>query len=398
MKINIIRGQNQIGGSIIEISTGKTKIVFDVGINLDESDKIEIPKIDGLFCGKKKYDAVFISHYHSDHIGLLDYIVEEIPIYIGERAYKIIKAANEYRGIQCRFTPQFICEDRSIQIKDIKITPVLCDHSAFDSYMFIIEADDKKILYTGDFRANGRLNYDNLLSKIPVVDALIIEGTTLSRENDMQNIQEETLEDIAITALSKHSGPAFVMMSAMNIDRLITMSNIAKQTERVLLEDIYTAKIAEASEEAVLTSNDNIRVFMTGGDKQYQLLSEFDDIKIGKTAISKEKFLMCVRPSMKNYLTKLNEICSFEDGILFYGMWKGYLERDNMKKFVDFMKSKGVNLHILHTSGHADAMTVENLIKDVSPKAIIPVHTENAEWFSKFDDIEIIYDCKNYIV
>ena len=396
MKINIIRGQNQIGGSIIEISTDKTKIVFDVGVNLDESEEIKIPKIDGLFCGEKKYDAVFISHYHSDHIGLLDYIVEDIPIYMGERAYKIVKAANEYRGIQCRFSPQFICEDKAIQIKDIKITPVLCDHSAFDSYMFIIEADDKKILYTGDFRANGRLNYDNLLSKIPVVDTLIIEGTTLSREENIQNIEEETLENIALKVLSKHSGPAFVMMSAMNIDRLITMSNVAKQTDRLFLEDIYTAKIAKASEEIALTSNKNAKVFMTGGDKQYQMLSEFNDIKIGKTAIAKEKFLMCVRPSMKNYLSKLNEICSFEDGILFYGMWKGYLERDDMKEFVDFMKSKGVNLHILHTSGHADAMTVENLISDVSPKAIIPVHTENAEWFSKYKDIQIIFDCNNF--
>ena len=398
MIVNIIRGQNQIGGSIIEISTDKTKIVFDVGINLDESEEIEIPKIDGLFCGKKKYDAVFISHYHSDHIGLLDYIVEDIPIYMGERAYKIVKAANEYRGIQCRFSPQFICEDKAIQIKDIKITPVLCDHSAFDSYMLLVEADGKKLLYTGDFRANGRLDYDNLLPKIPVVDALIIEGTTLSRQEEMRNIQEETLEDIAVKAMLKLTGPAFVMMSAMNIDRLITMSNVAKQTDRLFLEDIYTAKIAKASMETVLTSNNNTRVFMTGGDKQYQMLSEFDDIKIGKNAIAKEKFLMCVRPSMKNYLSKLNEICSFENGILFYGMWKGYLEREDMKCFVDFMKSKGVKLHILHTSGHADVVTVENLIKDVAPKAIIPVHTENAEWFSKFNDMDIIYDCKCYVV
>ena len=398
MIVNIIRGQNQIGGSIIEISTDKTKIVFDVGMNLDESEEIEIPKIDGLFCGKKKYDAIFISHYHSDHIGLLDYVLDDIPIYMGERAYKIVKAANEYRGKQCGFSSEFLYENTPVCINDIKITPILCDHSAFDSYMLLVEADEKKLLYTGDFRSNGRLDYDNLLSKIPVVDALIIEGTTLSREIEMQNIEEETLEDIALRALSKSSGPAFVMMSAMNIDRLITMSNVAKQTDRLFLEDIYTAKIAKASEETTLISNRNTRVFMTGGDKQYQMLSEFDDIKIGKNAIAKEQFLMCVRPSLKNCLSTLNEICSFEDGVLFYGMWKGYLERDDMTDFVDFMKSKGVNLHILHTSGHADAMTIENLIEDVSPKAIIPVHTENAEWFSKYNDIQIILNCSNFML
>lgn len=100
-----------------------------------------------------------------------------------------------------------------------------------------------KILYTGDFRANGRLDYNNLLLKIPVVDALIIEGTTLSREDVVQNIEEETLEDIAVNALSKHSGPAFVMMSAMNIDRLITMSNVAKKPAGFFLKIFIPQKL-----------------------------------------------------------------------------------------------------------------------------------------------------------
>ena len=398
MKINIIRGQNQIGGSIIEISTDKTKIVFDAGINLDEGEKVEIPEIDGLFCGEKKYDAVFVSHYHSDHIGLLGYILKDIPVYMGEKAFEIVKAANDYKGKKCDFYPEFIYEDKPIFVNDVKITPFVCDHSAFDSYMFLIEWEGKKILYTGDFRANGRLDYKKLLLKIPVVDALIIEGTTLSREDVVHNIEEKTLEDIAVNALAKYDGPAFVMMSAMNIDRLVTMSNVAKKTDRIFLEDIYTAKIAKASRETTLIPDGNTRVFMTGGDKQYDMLSEFEDIKIGKNAISKKKFLMCVRPSMKNYLSKLNEICSFENGILFYGMWKGYLKRDDMKDFVDFMEAKGVKLHILHTSGHADAITVENLIEDVNPKAIIPVHTENADWFLRYNDIHIIFDCRNYEV
>lgn len=30
----------------------------------------------------------------------------------------------------------------------MKITPIRTDHSAFDSYMFLIEADGKRILHT----------------------------------------------------------------------------------------------------------------------------------------------------------------------------------------------------------------------------------------------------------
>ena len=389
MNIRIHRGQNQIGGSIIEVSTEQARVFLDIGIELDEDKEIEIPQIEGLFCGDKNCDAVFISHYHSDHIGLVDYLLPDIPIYMGDHAYNIMKAASDYRNNDVKFTPILMKNESSIQIKDIKITPILCDHSAFDSYMLLIENEGETTLYTGDFRANGRMDFNTLLEKVPRVDNLIIEGTTLSREDDVVNIEEEQLEDIAVEYLNKHTGPAFIMMSAMNIDRVITAKNIAKRTGRIFLEDIYTADITTS----IGMTTESTRVFMTGGDKQFEMSQKYSDVKIGKKEIAKKPFIMCVRSSMKNYLSKLNELISFDDGVLFYGMWKGYLERPQMKEFIDYMESKGVKTHILHTSGHADSQTIDKLIRDVKPKKIIPVHTENAKWFDAYKDISIVvYD------
>ena len=382
MKIHIHRGQNQIGGSIIEISSREARIFLDIGIELDEDKEIEVPQIDGLFCGKTNCDAVIISHYHSDHIGLADYLLSDIPVYMGNDAYKVMRAAYDYRDIDINFEPILIEDCKEFIIRDIKITPILCDHSAFDSYMLLIECDGEKTLYTGDFRANGRMDFDKLLERVPCVDNLIIEGTTLSREESVENIPEEKLEEIAVEYLKKHKGPVFMMMSAMNIDRVITAKNIAKRTDRVFLEDIYTADITTSID----MTTENTRIFMTGGDKQYEKLKKYSDIKIGKNEISKTPFIMSVRSSMKNYLLKLNELVSFENGVLFYGMWKGYLEKPQTKEFIEFMESKGVKVHILHTSGHADSNTIDKLIKDVKPKRIIPVHTENAEWFDKYKE------------
>lgn len=382
MKIKIHRGQNQIGGSIIEISTEEARVILDIGIELDENKKIEVPQIEGLFYGKSDCDAVIITHYHSDHIGLIDYLLPGIPVYMGNKAFKVMKAAYDYRNIDVTFNPLLMEDGISFQIKDITITPLSCDHSAFDSYMLLIEHNGEKTLYTGDFRANGRLDFSKLLDKVPCVDNLIIEGTTLSREEAVQNIEEEKLEEIAVSYLCKHKGPAFIMMSAMNIDRVITAKNIARKTNRVFLEDIYTADITTSIDMPA----DNTRVFMTGGDKQYEKLQKYSNVKIGKNEISKKPFLMCIRSSMKNYLAKLNELVSFEDGVLFYGMWKGYLEQPETKEFIEFMERKGVKMHILHTSGHADSITIDKLIEDVKPKCIYPVHTENAEWFDKYKE------------
>lgn len=388
MKIKIHRGQNQIGGSIIEISTDNTRIFLDIGIELEADKEIKVPQIEGLFCGEKNCDAVIISHYHSDHVGLVDYLLPEIPVFMGSDAYKVMKAAYDYRDIEVCFDPFLIEDSKEFIIKDIKITPFLCDHSAHGSYMLLIEADGESTLYTGDFRANGRMDFNKLLDKVPCIDNLIIEGTTLSRDGCVENIPEEKLEEIAVDYLKKYSGPVFIMLSAMNIDRVITAKNIAKRTGRVFLEDIYTADIASA----IGMSKENTRVFMTGGDKQYEKLQSYSDIKIGKNEIAKTPFVMCVRSSMQNYLSKLHELVSFEDGVLFYGMWKGYLERPETKAFINFMESKGIKTHILHTSGHADSVTIDKLIEDVKPKRIIPVHTENAEWFDRYKNIaKVVY-------
>ena len=38
MKINIFRGQNQIGGSIIEVASDTTRIILDAGSELEEKE------------------------------------------------------------------------------------------------------------------------------------------------------------------------------------------------------------------------------------------------------------------------------------------------------------------------------------------------------------------------
>lgn len=385
MNIIIHRGQNQIGGSIIEVSSGSTRIILDVGSNLEEIDDVFVPQVEGLFCGEPAYNAVFISHYHSDHLGLLSHLLPGIPIYMGKQAYNILCAAEAYKGREIKFSPIDYQSEETITIGELTVTPYKCDHSAFDSYMFVISDGQKKVLYSGDFRSNGWENFDELLEKIPKVDALIVEGTLLSRDTYQNNITEQQLEDIAVNALEKYMGPAFIMTSSMNVDRLKTAYNISQRTNRLFLEDIYTASILTAVGKNVPAPGaKGVKVFMVGGIDDHDALEPFKGSTIGRDAIAKSEFIMCIRPSMIRTLKKINENRSFEDGILFYSMWKGYQESEYTKKFLEYMESTGVKIHTLHTSGHADIETIDRLVEKVSPEMIIPVHTENPQWFEKY--------------
>lgn len=377
MNINIHRGQNQIGGNIIEISTEKTKIILDVGLELDDEKNKELPNLPGLF-DYKGYDAVFISHYHGDHLGLAYKMHKEIPIYMGEKSTRIIQASDEYKRIPSINPSGFLEHRKKIVIGDIIVTPFLCDHSAFDSYMLLCEADGESVLYTGDFRGNGRKPYDWLLSELPTkVDKLICEGTTLSREGYVA-VSEQALEEQATTLFRNHKGPVFVLQSSMNIDRIVTMYRAAKRSGRKFLEELYMADITSAIGGSIPNPNfDDVYAFITSPSR-YEGLQKYDH-RIGKDRISKTHFVMCVRGSMLRYLQSLSKEMAFNDGILVYSFWDGYKETDDMKQFLLGCQELGLKIVTLHTSGHADYDSIKRLVETVNPTELIPIHTEAAD-------------------
>jgi ribonuclease J len=72
------------------------------------------------------------------------------------------------------------------------IIPFFVDHSAYDSYAVLVEAEGKRLSSTGDFRAYGRKG--SLTEKLPPknVNVLLMEGTWAGRD-DQQFPTEDAL-------------------------------------------------------------------------------------------------------------------------------------------------------------------------------------------------------------
>ena len=142
----------------MEIATATTKILIDIGLPLDSKaseDNLNLynPSIEG------NIDAVFISHYHLDHYGLLPLLDESIPVYVSEGTKNIF-------GINAIFLHQKEMKNlnvikplNEIRIKDISIIPYTVDHSAYDAMAFLIEAEGKRILYSGDIRLHANFHF-----------------------------------------------------------------------------------------------------------------------------------------------------------------------------------------------------------------------------------------------
>lgn len=385
MRVRVIRGSNQIGGSVIEICSDKTRLILDVGSELGEWKPI-VPDVPGLFFGAPHYDAVLVSHYHSDHMGLIDKVVDAIPVYLGEKTAAVYQAQAAYKGAKVKRNVATFSSGNAFEVGDIRITPFLCDHSAFDSHMFLLEQGGERVLYTGDFRSNGRKSFKKLLACLPKVNTLIIEGTTLSGSHRVAQ-SESRLEDRMVEMMRERGGaPVFVNMASTNIDRIVTMFRAAKRTDRIFLEDTYTATIT-----SVLGGNipnpafPEVRCFLTRpSEKDYAILQQFPESKIGRNGISRNRFVMMVRPSMKGYLEKLAGEMDFNGGLLVYSLWEGYKKDERVVSFLESMQRRGLEIVSLHASGHADERSIDALIRKVDPSRIIPVHTENASWFERY--------------
>lgn len=378
MKIEIHRGQNQVGGNIVEIATQTTRILLDVGQELEE-DTPQRPAIEGLF-EDAAFDAVFITHYHLDHLGLAYDIDRRIPLYIGERSFRIVETMDRRMGRRSVDPAGFLENRKQISIGDITVTPFLCDHSAFDSYMLLCEADGERVLYTGDFRANGRKTFDRLLTYLPdKVDKLICEGTTLSRP-DFVPATERELEEQAVALFRGTSGPVFVLQATTNIDRIVTMYRAAKRSGRVFLQGLPMAAVTSAIGESIPNPTfSDVFVYKTAYEP-YEELAQYHN-RMGKARMENTPFVMCVRSSMLSYLKRLSETVDFTGGVLVYSMWSGYREKLQMQMFLDGCTALGIRIETLHTTGHADAATIRRLIEHTHPDEVLPIHTERAEWF-----------------
>lgn len=379
MQIIIHRGTHQIGGCITEIQSKKgTRIAIDIGENLPSINKEENKNInvEGLNTGEPGFDAVFITHYHGDHIGLYNKIYNDIPIYIGEHSKQIFKILQE-RLEKAELTSKKDLEKvdsfltykipQKIKVDDILVTPIEVDHSAFNAHMFLIECDGKKLLHTGDFRLHGQRGKSvikALKQYVGNVDVLICEGTTLSRNNE-ETITENELQKKA-EEIFKNNKYNFVMCSSTNIDRIAAIHKAALKENRLFVCDkyqkdilMYIDSIARSSlykfRKKVLSYNDNILPLM-----------------------QQKGFVMLVRD---NYISK-NVIQQFSDSTFIYSQWNGYLNEKftEYKHLQEFVPKKHI---YLHTSGHADYKAIKKVCVTVKPKMIIPIHSEKPEVFEK---------------
>lgn len=397
MEVRIIKGTNQIGGCITEIKEGNTKIIIDFGEDLDTTK--ESIELDGLTKNKSTYDAVFITHSHGDHIGLINRINENIPVYIEEKSLKIHNLTCDFcskERVNRKVNTFSLMNNEPIFINsDLKVTPFITDHSSYNSCMYLIESKDKKILHTGDFRNHGRKQYlfNKIIKQIGKVDLLITEGTTLSRSTGKYKTEIE-LEKEALEIMKEYD-QVLILQSSTNIDRTVSFIRAALKTNKKFVLDLFSYYLNKEIDFNVKVDNKKIFVripFIYKERKEQWFKDKYLNIETSSNHYP--NFVMEVKESMLIDIKSIYKRGAFKNACIIYSMWDGYKKQNSkLKRFLSEIEKMNITLKELHTSGHADLETMKYLNETVNPDNTIIIHTENTkEGINIFNNVITLND------
>ncbi len=414
MTVKIHRGTKEIGGICVELEAenGK-KLWIDLGLPLDNTN----PNTE--YANTQQPDALIISHSHQDHYGLMEKLDRKVPIYIGKVTLDLINASRLFLNTQpAQGNFQIISSWEEFTVENtFKVKPFLVDHSSPEAFAFLIEADGKKVFYSGDFRATGRKKklYESFIANPPKdIDLLLIEGTMVERNNHKYPTEDDVEQGI-YEVVKHQQNITFVASSAQNLDRFVSVFKACKRAQKQVIVDIYNAWVLEI----VKKKSPNLPTIEWDNIHAYKHPSQFDKIvseefcNFRKLVEEKSKsydifkepykyvyFLRCPNEKLIESLVPRGKIN------LIYSQWEGYLEEAHKTYFTDTINkiksNSEFNFQSIHTSGHATLNELKEFSKALNPKQIAPIHTNNSEKFLEefrnagFENVVIWEDSQKY--
>ncbi|RMC51871.1 MBL fold metallo-hydrolase [Lactobacillus sp. ESL0225] len=403
--ITFYNGLTTIGGPMIEVAYNKSHVLFDLGevyrpeLELpDESYSTliknqligDVPNFyDPLLTGQPinhqrwEHAAAYMSHLHLDHSKALNFLAPEIPLYAGPLTARLLPVLNENgdfllpaAGHKPNYTRPIIAAKYQvpIHIGEITLTIWPSDHDAYGATGLIITTPNQTLAYTGDIRLHGYHPdwVHQFLAAARGCDALIVEGTGVSwpEEKQVQPSAEFTGPRTEIELTDQ-----IIQLERVNEKRQLTFNTYPTNVERLLrLLELSSRKVVLHAKRAHLLKEslqqDYLYYYLPGEQKIANLNPQL--------AVDYEKLLADDHEYLWQVVKNYGDLQV--GGLYIHSNAEPLGDFDPAyEPFIQTLMDRKIEFKALSCSGHADEKELKQIISEVQPKALIPVHTLHPE-------------------
>ena len=416
-------GVGEIGGNKFLVEDGDTKIFLDHGQSFSFGEEFStgwlsprgrfglrdhfalnlIPKIKGLYSEASlaptdypyvdpEFQGVFISHIHYDHNAHIRYLDDGIPIYLGETTKRMLGSwETTGKGGYGEHDYRTFKTGKNQVIDDIEVEPVHVDHSTPAAYGFIVHTSEGAVVYTGDFRLHGpkakmtREFIKKAKDAEPI--AMICEGTRVSPEEVRKPFSEQGVHDYADRVIKGTDELVVTCFYPRDVDRMKTYHTLAKANNRKFVVSSRVAHLLLSLKDDPginvpdPINDDNMLIYCRELKRPPKWEKEFYDICVRSDYIHEHQDELIMHLDFTHF-TELIDIKPNPGSQFIHSMSEPFEENDIedavKHNWLDYF---GFKFHQAHASGHCSKEEIFEVINEINPRNVFPVHTEHPGMF-----------------
>jgi ribonuclease J len=291
----------------------------------------------------------------------------------------------------------------TIRIGNVEVQPYHVDHSIPAAYGFLIHCSECSIVYSGDFRRHGTRpdltqDFIDAVQKAGQPDVLLCEGTNIAKA-ELAN--EAEVHQKATTIISECKSLAIADFSETDFDRFRTMQSVAHANDRELVIEprrmwvVHALNQCRELDAPSIAHDLSIRWFdaeKKRKSKYEKLLQEVDSPidEFADRAVTAEdlhktprRYIVC---SSFGSISTIQRIKPPESGIYLLSASEPFNEESEISfdKLLNWLALQGLAMYTVHCSGHVHPIHLFQTIEEISPKQLIPIHTEHPQLYKRF--------------
>jgi putative mRNA 3-end processing factor len=255
LKVQFLGGTREVGRSAVSVMTEKTHVLLDYGVMMDHEPGFP------MHVSPKEVDGVVMTHAHLDHSGAVPifHIQEQKPVFGTRLTFELAQLLiADFIHLSGYYLPFEYLELRSMMrntvsltyrekraIGDLELQLLDAGHLP-GSAQALIEADGKRLLYTGDYNSVTTRLLKAADEGYGPLDAFIVESTYANEDHPERNALEKEFVEKILEVVEDGGTvlvPAFgvgrsqeiaCVLAAYHFEYPITIDGMTRETNRVL--------------------------------------------------------------------------------------------------------------------------------------------------------------------